>query len=42
MTLVFLSHAGVDKPHMRPIVDGLLAEGFTVFVDRPLSSEPGL
>ena len=33
---VFISHAGNDKPYVRPIVDALIHLGWRVFIDRPL------
>lgn len=32
---VFISHANVDKPLVKPIIEALLRDGFSVFVDRP-------
>ena len=36
---VFISHANVDKPLIKPIVEALLRDGFAVFVDRPEDME---
>ena len=32
---VFISHANVDKPLVKPIIEALLRDGFALFVDRP-------
>lgn len=32
---VFISHANVDKPLIKPIIEALMRDGFAVFVDRP-------
>lgn len=35
MSFVFISHAGVDKPRIKPITDKLIDAGFVLWIDRP-------
>lgn len=35
MSFVFISHAGDDKPRIRPIIDAVRAAGLRVFLDNP-------
>jgi tetratricopeptide (TPR) repeat protein len=38
MSYVFISHASPDKPRIKPVVEALLKEGLTIWIDNPAAA----
>ena len=38
MSFVFISHAGQDKPRVKPLVDALRAAGLKIWLDNPVAA----